>query len=181
MADRLRKVGLDLDYEEVLAEAGSAAVGKPHFAAVIIRSGYAKSMDEAFELFLRRGRPGYVEREKIGPERCIAVIRAAGGIPVLAHPHYLETGNSGHMEKLVLDLVGLGLMGIEAFYPDHTLEEVERYKALADRHRLLVTGGSDFHGDAKPEARLGAGSGGNYFSYDLFEALKRAQPGPLCE
>jgi len=176
IADRLRMAGLELDYDEVLAEAGDAAVGKPHFAAVLVRTGNAKSMDEAFERFLRRGRPGYVEREKIGPARCIALIRVAGGIPVLAHPHYLETEDPGHLEKLVLDLVGHGLQGIEAFYPDHTLDEVERYKSLARRHRLLVTGGSDFHGDAKPEARLGVGPGGIHFSYELFEALKRAQP-----
>jgi hypothetical protein len=145
MVARLAAAGIPITLEEVLAESAGGQLGRPHFAAVLIRKGFAKDTQDAFDRWLGKGRPGYVEKEKLSPEASIAMIRSAGGVAVLAHPIELEM-NAQELENLVARLVRAGLGGIEAEHSSHREQESHAYRALASLHGLACSGGSDFHG-----------------------------------
>ncbi|MGC1121184.1 MAG: PHP domain-containing protein [Candidatus Methanofastidiosia archaeon] len=128
----------------------NAYLGRPHIARTMVEAGYCMTIDEAFEKFLKRGAPAYVERERLSEQETLTSITEAGGIPVLAHPVTVLD-----VEKTVERLCRLGLKGIEVFYPTHTDEDVARFTSMAKQHELLMTGGSDFHGLHKPHIDLG--------------------------
>lgn len=155
MIERLQQLGIAISLEEVAKEAGGKVIGRPHFANVLINKGVVCSTDEAFERFLGAGKPAYVKKEKLTPEEGIALLVKAKGIPVLAHPTYLAESTYNELSSLIIRLKAVGLMGIEAYYPQHTLEETHKFVALAKEHDLLITGGSDFHGINKPNIQLG--------------------------
>jgi hypothetical protein len=159
IAQNLRDLGFDLTMEEVSAVSGGGVVGRPHFARVMLDKGYVATLQEAFDRFLAKGRPAYVNKVRLSPAESISVIRNAGGVAVLAHPLQLKLGLDGALEEAVERLVGLGLQGIECYYRNHTAEDTAAMLALADRLRLVATGGSDFHGSNRPHIRLGVGEG----------------------
>ncbi len=175
MAEKLRQLGFDITMEEVTAAAGGGIVGRPHFASVMKEKGYVGDYSEAFEKYLGAGRPAYVKKERFTPREGIELILDAGGIPVLAHPKYLDSGG-GQLDGLVRVLMGYGLKGLEVYYSTHTLMETDRYRAIADRHGLLATGGTDFHGASKPDIEIGTGDGSLAVGYDVLEKLKKARP-----
>jgi predicted metal-dependent phosphoesterase TrpH len=147
--------------------------GRPHIARVLIEKGYVSSIEEAFDKYLGAGRPAYFKKDKLTPQQCIEEIRAAGGLPVLAHPIYLGMGFA-ELDILLEELKKSGLMGIEAYYVDNTHEQTEELLELACKHDLLVTGGSDFHGEFKPDIQLGIGRGELKIPYALLEKMKKA-------
>ena len=136
--------------------------GRPHFARALVELGYAGSIQDAFEKYLAT--PAFyaeAERPKPSPEKGIAVIRQAGGVAVLAHPHQLKL-EGPELEALLQQLISLGLQGIEAHYSRHTAEQTRLYLQLAEKYGLLVTSGSDFHGPSvKPDIQLGSGVAGS--------------------
>lgn len=140
MVERLTRLGAPVDFARVASFAAGGAIGRPHVARAMVEAGWVRDVPEAFERFIGRGGPAYVERLKVTPAESVAVIRAAGGLAVLAHPGWAQ--NDG----LIPDLVAGGLDGIEVYYPDHSPVVVERYAAVARQYGLLVTGGTDFHG-----------------------------------
>jgi hypothetical protein len=125
----------------------------------MVRRGYVSSINEAFERYLRRGAPAWVDRRRLSLGRALKLLRASGGLPVLAHPGIIRTDATG-LNHIVRDASRTGLAGIECFYPLHDEATVASCLALADRYALVPTGGSDYHGSVKPKARLGVGSGG---------------------
>ncbi len=137
---RLHSLGFHIGSEEVAAEAGGAAPGRLHLARVMVRRGFVPTVEKAFSLYLAQGRPAYVPRNGLDPAKAIALLHRAGAVPVVAHP-----GASGR--KFIRQLVALGLRGIEVYHPDHNPEMVRYYRLLAQKLGLLVTGGSDYHGD----------------------------------
>lgn len=139
MVERLIALGAPVDLQAVRALA-DGAIGRPHVARALVEAGHVASIHEAFDRYIGRGGPAYVERLKVTPAQAVEVIRAAGGLAVLAHPGW------GQQDALIPDLVAAGLDGIEVYYPDHAPAQVEQYRALAARYGLLVTGGTDFHG-----------------------------------
>ncbi|MBI3998498.1 MAG: PHP domain-containing protein, partial [Armatimonadetes bacterium] len=139
MVDRLAALGVPVDFERVAAYAGGGSVGRPHVARALVEAGHVRDVAEAFDRFIGRGGPAYVERVKITPADAVRVIRAAGGLAVLAHPGWARN------DTMISDLVAAGLDGIEVYYPDHDPATVRHYAAVAARHGLLVTGGTDFH------------------------------------
>jgi 3',5'-nucleoside bisphosphate phosphatase len=142
MCAKLSEMGMPVTPQEVYAVAGGeSSVGRPHLARVLLNKGYIEHMDDAFRLYLRKGCPAYVKRFKNGSQESIETIHACGGISVIAHPGLLEDPG------LVEALIDQGVMGIEAYCHEHGPDAVERFLALARRHDLLVTGGSDFHGE----------------------------------
>lgn len=171
---KLRELGMLISLEEVEEAAGGNVIGRPHFAAVLVRKGYAAGTQEAFDKYLGAGQPAYVKKEKLTPEEGIELIVRAGGVPVLAHPKYLKDHNADRLSALLEKLKAAGLKGIEAYYTTHTPEETELYLRLAEQHALLITGGTDFHGANKPEIELGAGTGNLRIPYELLEKLKLA-------
>ncbi|MDH7489575.1 MAG: PHP domain-containing protein [Anaerolineae bacterium] len=138
MLDKLARLGMPLTWGEVEAFAGGESVGRPHVAQALVARGYVQSVAEAFDRYLSRNGPAYVPRFKLAPEQAIALIHDSGGVAVLAHP--LD----------VLDTVGWltaeGLDGLEAYYSLYTPDVSAQIAAIAQRHGLIVTGGSDFHG-----------------------------------
>lgn len=130
-----------LSMADVRRQAGTAPLGRPHLARAMVTAGYATSVREAFERYLNSGCPLYVPRRKVDPTEAMQLIRAAGGVPVLAHPALAGC------DTLIPSLVAGGLRGLEVYHPSHDPDDVRRYLALAAHHDLLITGGSDFHGD----------------------------------
>jgi hypothetical protein len=168
---RLNKLGIAIRIEEVEREAADGQPGRPHIAKLLIQKGVAKSMDDAFDRYLGNGRPAYVDKFRIEFSQAIELINAAGGIPVLAHPCLLELERAEQLEDLLQEMMSMGLKGLEVYYPLNTPQQTRQYSDLAARHRLLMTGGTDFHGDIQPEIQLGSGKGDFHVPFGLYEKL----------
>lgn len=168
MVEKLAALGMTLNMERVLAFAGGGAVGRPHVARAMVEAGYVSDTAEAFAKFIGRNGPAYAERMKVTPGQAVQILRHAGGIPVLAHPGWLGS------DQLLEPLLAEGLEGIEAYYPDHTPSMVEHYLSMAKRFRLLVTGGTDFHGgDLATRVPLGS----QYVPPEVVDRLREAADG----
>ncbi len=150
MVEQLRAAGVPVRLERVQELAGGGAPGRAHVARALVEAGWAGSVEEAFERFLLRGRPGYVPRKKLHPVEAVRAVVAAGGVAVLAHPGLI--GDDG----VLGELLAAGLGGIEVHYPAHTAEQVARYARLAEELGLVATGGSDFHGRGERWGDLGS-------------------------
>ncbi len=141
MVEKLNAMGYSLDWERVLRIAGPGAIGRPHIADALIEAGHVSARREAFDRFIGNGGPAYVARERFSAEDAIRMILDAGGVPVAAHPG--KIGDDSH----ITDLLEAGLAGLEAYHSDHSAEEAERYRRMAEDRGLVWTGGSDFHGN----------------------------------
>lgn len=151
MVEQLRRAGVILSYDAVQRRADGASIGRPHLAQALCRAGYAASIAEAFAKYLIPGQAGYVPRQSLSVEEILAAAQTAGGLAVLAHPGLTQTED---YDALFARLKAGGLQGVEAFYPLHSDAACQAYYALAGKHGLFVTQGSDFHGTRR-EARLG--------------------------
>ncbi|EGW36252.1 PHP domain-containing protein [Desulfosporosinus sp. OT] len=148
--DRLEAQGIDINVDEVQQFAQGESIGRPHIAHALMERGYVSSIGEGFDRYIGMGAPAYVPRYKMTPEEGIELVRAAHGVAVLAHPgvHRLEEG--------IPTWVKVGLQGIEVFHSDHNPEDERKFHTIAQKYQLLITGGSDFHGEAlKPGVKLG--------------------------
>lgn len=171
IVDKLQSLGLDVTYDEVLDIAGGGTVGRPHLARALMNKGYVKSIDKAFEVYLGEGGKAYLPKEKFTPEKAVELLASEGATVVLAHPYSLDRGIA-EFEKIVVRLMDFGLEGLECLYPLHKRSQTEKFLNLAEKLGLLVTGGSDFHGDNKPEVKLGAVNDGQNIPYMLLEKIK---------
>ncbi len=176
IALRLQELGLNVPYEEVVAASGGGLVGRPHFAKVLVRKGYVSTMPEAFDRYLKKGAPAYVEKFRFSPKETIAMIHDAGGVAVLAHPFTLIRENAvsapGALEGQLESLQAAGLDGMEVLYSTYSYDQSRRYRLLAEKYHLLFSGGSDFHGAHKPGIDLGVGQGQLQIPVSLLEALR---------
>jgi predicted metal-dependent phosphoesterase TrpH len=168
-------LGLPITLDEVQAEAGGDGVGRPHVAAVLVRNGVVATIGEAFDQFLAKGRPGYVDRERLRPEDAMRLAAASGGVTVLAHPSTLAQP-PGTLAATIAELAAAGLAGVEAFYGRYGPGEREEIAALARRHGLVPTGGSDHHGAYKPDLRVGVGRGDLDVPDEALAALRERRP-----
>ncbi len=156
LAARLRELGVEITIEEAEAR-GRGMTGRPHFAQILIEKGYVNNMQQAFDDYLDASAKGYVTRDEPQFAEGVARIRRAGGVASLAHPIRVK----GDLAALLPELREAGLNAIEAYHSDHSPEDTRFYLGLAQRNGMLVTGGSDFHGLAKPGLELGAGRAKN--------------------
>lgn len=156
---RLEQLEINIDAEELIREANGGNVGRPHVAALLVRRGHAASTRDSFDRYLGGGGAAYVENNPFGPERVIELVRSAGGVVSLAHPLQLRRADFTQLASLVAELADQGLEALETIHGSHSAETVYRLTRLADRHGLLPTGGSDFHGGNKPWIRLGEAGG----------------------
>ncbi len=170
---KLRQAGIDIDQQEVDRHIGSGSAGRPHIAEVLVAKGIVKDVDAAFDLWLAKGRPGYVDKYRLPARQAIDTICQAGGIAVLAHPWLIFKTIDQDLEDLVAQLKEMGLAGIEALYPKHPAQAVAKLLDMARRFELVVTGGTDFHGAISPEIRLGEGCGNFQVPYEIFLKLKQ--------
>ena len=168
---RLKNLGIDLSLDDVLNESGDGQLGRPHIAKVMLKKYYVKSIAEAFDKYLAKGKPAYVDKYRVECARAIEIILGAGGIPVLAHPVLLNYPTDKVLEDFVRSLKSMGLKGIEVYYPDHSPAQTAYYTELAKRFDLLMTGGTDFHGSLKPDLKMGTGRGNLFIPYELYERL----------
>jgi predicted metal-dependent phosphoesterase TrpH len=150
MVEKLRDLGMRVSWDRVREIAQSGSVGRPHIAQALVEAGYVADNREAFDRYLGRNGPAYVERYKLSPEECIRLIRDAGGLAVLAHPIYItpraDPGAEFDLRSYVRGLVDVGLEGIEAYYNDFTPKQSRQMLDLATEFGLIPTGGTDFHG-----------------------------------
>lgn len=150
MVDRLRDHGLVLNDDALAAEIESThAVGRPHVAAALVRSGHVETPSEAFDRYIGRDGPGYVAKPSVPAAEAIDLIHRAGGVSVLAHPGHWTSG------RRIRRLVDKGLDGIEVTHPSHDPSLRRYYTRLAEGYDLLVTGGSDYHGRTDRNEALG--------------------------
>ena len=178
----LQNLGVNMTLDDVRRCNNGKTSGRPHFARTLVEMGYADSVQDAFEKYLTTPEfYAHVERPKPTPEEGMRVIHAAGGVAVLAHPHQLKLEEKA-LDTLVQQLKKIGLQGIEAYYSRHTPEQTAFYLKLAQKHHLLYTCGSDFHGPLmKPEIAMGTGICGNLCVDDriiperLFAAIAAVQ------
>lgn len=171
LAARLCELGATVRLEEVEA-LGRSLAGRPHFARLLVQKGYCSNTDEAFRMYLDESAPGYVERNAPSTAFAIQQLLEAGGIPVLAHPVRLGIRDTVLEERMICGMTEAGLAGIEAFHSDHSASDAARYEALARKLALKVTGGSDFHGDPKPDIALGSGRRNLNIPVDLLRQLR---------
>ena len=169
LAARLQELGFDVTLEEAEAR-GRGMTGRPHFAQIMVEKGYVPNLRAAFDDYLDESAKGYVYRREPRFDEGVERIRNAGGIASLAHPVRVH----GNVPEMLPSLCDMGMNAIEAYHSDHSPHDTELYLDLARRYDLLVTGGSDFHGEVKPGVHLGSGANGNLqIPPDLLDRLRR--------
>lgn len=157
IAALMRADGIKVNYSE-MKERFKGVVGQPHFAQLMVEQGFVCSVSEAFENYIGRGNKYWAPRTTTPLERCVELIRKAGGIAVLAHPfEYKFEKNS--LPELIEFCMKCGVKGMECRHPSHTPGQMAYLERLADDYGLVKTGGSDFHGELKPDIRIGSGRG----------------------
>lgn len=171
MCRLLQEAGLEVAYGDLLKAYPDAVITRAHYAGYLLEKGYVKSRQEAFDRYLGDHAPCFVPREKVTPAQAVRLILEAGGIPVLAHPILYHMGEK-RLESLVAELKEAGLIGIEAIYSTYTSADERQIRMLAAKYGLLISGGSDFHGAAKPGLELGNGYGSLFIPYSLLEPIK---------
>jgi len=168
---RLNSVGMYVTMGELSQIVGDATAGRPHIARLMVAKGLADSIDDAFNRFLGKNKPAYVEKYRVPMIDAIEVIKSAGGVAVLAHPYLNDVTEADNFEAFLLTLKEMGLEGIEAIYPQHPEAATARYCQLALKHNLLITGGTDFHGAITPGIQMGFGAGAFHVPYSCYERL----------
>ena len=172
LIEQLQKLGVNIELKEVEA-VGRSITGRPHFARVLIEKGYATDRQDAFDRYIGETGSAFVERQGPTFEDALANIHSSGGVSSLAHPIRLGLSSNPDKEAALFDrLRGLGLDALEVWHTDHKPALVKRYFAYAERRGMLMTGGSDYHGDNKPNARLG----GVMAPVELLEKMRAFRP-----
>lgn len=167
MVERLSRIGTPVAMERVHEIAGHGTVGRPHLGRALVEAGYAEDLSDAFARYIGGGKPAFVPRPRVDPCEAIALVRAAGGVPVLAHPF-----STGGVESVLDRLVPAGLAGMEVDYGEYSTEDREILREIATRRGLIATGGSDYHG---PDRRVARELGSAGVSLAAVAALRRAR------
>lgn len=173
MCRLLQEAGIPVTYGKLLEEFPDSVITRAHYAGYLFRHGYVSSRKEAFDRYVGDHCPCYVPREKVTPAQAVRLILEAGGVPVLAHP-ILYHMSDARLDALTGELKEAGLAGIEAIYSTYKDCEERQVRGLARKYGLLITGGSDFHGENKPGLDLGTGYGRLFVPAALLEELQRA-------
>ncbi len=171
IAQKLQELGLNVTYEDILKTSEGNVITRAHIAKALMQKGCISTIKEAFERYIGVGKPAYIKREVFSWQQTIDMINSAKGIAVMAHP-LLYKFSKTRLENCVSDMARYGLKGIEAYYSTHSLSDTKYIKMIADKNRLKVSGGSDFHGANKPKLDLGVGYGDLAVPYEVLEGLK---------
>lgn len=170
---KLREIGKPVSMDDLIAIAGTAQIGRPHIARAMVNKGYVATTGEAFARYLRKDAPAYVPKSRLLPHEAVAAIHKAGGVAVLAHPISLKCATDKELEMLIGELVEAGLDGMECYYSEHDPITTKKLLEIAKKYNLATTGGSDFHGSAKPNIALGKGKGSLCVPYSCVSELKK--------
>jgi len=166
----LKQHGIDVPLNEVMEAAGGGAIGRPHVARVMVKHGLGPNIKDIFKNYLVQGKPGYVKKVRIEFNDAVSLIKQSGGIPIIAHPVSLECRDMDEFEGLLKEFINAGIEGIEAYAAMHTPEMAEQYRAMAVKYNLLITGGSDFHGDK--DETIGNYQKESPIPFELYEQLE---------
>jgi len=173
--ERLNALGLDISLAEVIHDGGTPdQMGRPHIARAMVKKGLVPNFDAAFDVYLGNGRPAYVDKYRVPFDDAVAAIRNAGGVAVIAHPGLYRSQDDLMGDDATAAFAAKGVEGLEVYYPEHSQRQTIHYSDLADRHGLLKTGGTDFHGGMKPGVVLGLGYGDLHVPTALFDRLQAA-------
>ena len=175
IVETLNAHGVPITIDAVLAQAGPGSVGRPHIARVLMEEGHVASIQEAFDVWLAKGRPAYFERDRLTPEDAIELTHASGGVCAVAHPGSLGLGD-GALDAFVTTLSDAGLDGLECEYGAYLPSERKPFHKLALRHELAPTGGSDYHGENKPGLSVGIGRGDLRVPDEYLDGLEARRP-----
>ena len=165
MVEKLREMGFDIEWDRVKEIAGDGSIGRPHIALALLEKGYIANTNEAFDKYIGRNKPAYVERQKISPTEAVKMINSWGGAAVLAHPVHID-----NLEPVLKDLKEAGLAGMEVYYAEYSAAKIRELAEIARRYGLLPCGGSDYHAMGKPDEQLPGSMGP---SLDTVKALER--------
>ena len=178
IVQRLNELGIDITFEEVEEEAGGpgSQIGRPHFAAVMVRHGAVPDYQTAFDEYLAKGAKAYISRKLFRPAEATELMARAGVVPVLAHPFTLNLPTD-EIERFVDELIDAGLEGIEGYHGDWSLEEQVPLRDIGTRKGLIVSGGSDYHGDMRPDREMPGGKRGVTVPDDVLDRLREAAKG----
>lgn len=171
MCKNLQEAGIDITFEKLSEEYPGSVITRAHYARFLHDYGYTSSMKEAFERYVGDHTKYFVPREKVTPVQAVELVLRAGGIPILAHPVIYGLGKTA-LDTLVSELKAVGLIGIEAVYSTYTPSDERDIKALALKHDLAISGGSDFHGKAKPDIDLAVGRGKLFVHEGILKGLR---------
>lgn len=171
MCQNLQGAGIDITYEKLRTRYPDSVITRAHYASYLFEEGYVKSRRDAFSQYLGDHTKYFVPREKVTPVQAVELILDAGGIPILAHPPLYHMGND-RLNGLTASLKAAGLMGIEAFYSTYTNQDIRDMQRLAIQYDLLLSGGSDFHGQNKPGLDLGCGYGKLFVPEEVLTKMK---------
>ena len=171
MCKNLQEAGIDISYDKLLDEYPGSVITRAHYARFLHDHGYTSSMKEAFERYVGDHTKYFVPREKVTPVQAVELVLKAGGIPILAHPVIYGLGKTA-LDMLVSELKAAGLIGIEAVYSTYTPSDERDIKSLALKHDLAISGGSDFHGKAKPDIDLAVGRGKLFVHEGILKGLR---------
>ena len=170
--ERMRADGIDITLEEMQADFPDTVLGRPHFAAELVKKKVVKTRQQAFDRFLAKGRPWYVPRIGAGLDEAIVAIKESGGVPVIAHPMSLYL-SWGKLPDALQDFYERGVMGLEAFHPGARVTECLRLEELAHKIGFFVTAGSDFHGEKiRADRKLGFTCGGKKIDDEIWDNIK---------
>jgi len=158
IVEKMKEAGIDIDLSRVEAIAGGGTLGRPHFAQYLVETKVVRNRQQAFDKYLAKDRPYFIERKGVPMDEAIAAIRASGGVPILAHPLSLYV-SWGSLPGLIQDFRDKGIAGLEAWHPGARIAECERLEKLAHSLGMCVTAGSDFHGAARPDRKIGKTAG----------------------
>lgn len=147
--EKVQGLGYDIDGDAILQQAEFGTIGRPHVARALIAIGAATDVSDAFDRFLKAGRPGYIPRDPFSPEDAVRLLVQHNAIPVLAHPY-----STRDIESVLKRLVPVGLRGFETYYAEYSPEQHRELRAIADAWHLIPTGGSDYHGVGFREGRI---------------------------
>lgn len=175
---KLRELGINLELDAAAAEDDGGQMGRPHIAGLLKEQGHVKSIDEAFERYIGNHGPAYVDKYRVPVAEAIELVRTAGGVAVAAHPGVLPLEPGPVFEAMMAELREMGLGGLEVFYPEHSPEQTDYFMGVARRFGLVMTGGTDFHGDIKPGVAMGRGRGNFRVPSAAFDDLLREAAGP---
>ena len=171
MCARLHMMGIDIDYDNMVELYKSNMITRAHIADFLLNNGYISTRKEAFEKYIGSHCPAFIQWEKISVIKGIRLIRASGGVPILAHPVAYKMDDS-ELEELVRTLKENGLIGMEVFYSTNSQSFTDKSLNLCKKYDLLPSGGSDYHGRTKPLIKVGTGMGGLRVPYELLEPLR---------
>lgn len=159
MAQKLRDCGINITYEELVEHFHTENLGRPHFAELMVQKGYIKQRQQAFDLYFAKDRKCYVDRKGAPLEESVKAIKKSGGIPVQAHPMSMYI-SWGKMENTMIEIQSAGVQGLEAYHPGVRLSEALRLEELARKLDMIVTAGSDFHGEkVRADRKIGYSAG----------------------